>query len=202
MSTVKPRKPKSPIRKDTLMRRISDSVGRDEMLDVLAHASDERASRLLELLCDPAYRNHSFPKLCERVGLKQTEVLQHFRRFHLDQGLIEMARRAPQVMKDVAEDAMKHEVDCHRCGGQGEMVVEGMVNQVEGQMVECPQCTGTGRLKTRGDAAARKLFFGAMGLTGKKGPLVAQQFNLKQDREGTDSLEGLITVAEKAMSKG
>jgi hypothetical protein len=64
-------------------------------------------------------------------------------------------------------------------------------------MEECPHCTGTGEVRIKGDAAARKLFFGAMGLT-KKGPVLAQQINIQQDKIGTDTLEGLITVAEKA----
>ena len=54
------------------MRRISETVGRDEMVEVLAHSSDERALRLLEMILDPVFRRHSFGKLCEKAGLNHT----------------------------------------------------------------------------------------------------------------------------------
>ncbi len=82
------KKRRSPARKDCVMGRISESIGREEMAESLACTQDPRAGRLLEMLFDPAYRQHSVPKLCERVHLSVTNVVDLFRRFKLDQGIV------------------------------------------------------------------------------------------------------------------
>jgi len=99
MGTVNPRKPtrRSPARKDPLMRRFASTVSREELGGMLAHSGDERAQRALEMLLDPAYRNHTLAKICGKVGLSQMDIMDLFRRYHLDLGVIEMSRRAPAV---------------------------------------------------------------------------------------------------------
>ena len=189
---VTTRKPKSPARKDNVGRRVFESIGRNAMLDTLTAAQDPRAQHLLELMMDPQYRNFTFPKLCERSGLSVTQVLDLFRKYKLDLGMIEMSKQVPRIMRDVARDAQSTMAYCRRCDGTGE-VPDGDTERV------CPACKGAGEVRITGNEKARQLVFEAFHLTGKRGgPLVAQQFNLKQDRKGTETLEDLITVAEKA----
>ena len=119
------KKLRSPARKDSVMNRISESIGREEMAESLACTQDPRAGRLLEMLFDPAYRQHSFPKLCERVHLSVTDVVDLFRRFKLDQGIVAMAKAAPRIMSDTAIDAESTLSPCMNCSGTGLLIVEG-----------------------------------------------------------------------------
>ena len=156
---IRQRKPirRSPARKDPLMRRFASTVSKEELGGMLAHSGDERAWRLLEILMDPVYGNHSFAVLCGKVGLNQIDVVDLFRRYKLDLGVIKMSRLAPQVMQDMAEDARSRMETCKGCQGSG------MVNTRR-----CPQCEGDGRVRVPGDDKARRLFFKVM-LT-RKGP--------------------------------
>ena len=121
MGTVKHRKPirRSPARKDPLMRRFASAVSKEELGGMLAHSGDERAQRALEMLLDPAYRNHTFAKICGKVGLSQLDILDLFRRYKLDLGVIKMSRRAPKIMGDVARDAESRMEACGECAGTG-----------------------------------------------------------------------------------
>ena len=49
-----------------------------------------------------------------------------------------------------------------------------------------------------GDPQARKLFFEALELIGRKGPIVAQKVGVPPG-EGGDRLEDLITVSQKIL---
>ena len=189
LKPVAPPKPRSPARKDSLARRVFNSIGREELLETLSVAQDERAGRLLELLLDPEYRNHTFGRLCERARLSATEVVDLFRKYKIDLGIVAMAKRAPEVMRDVAIDAQSKQSYCRRCDGTGEVFDED-------EERTCPACKGTGEVRTRGDEKARKLFFETFRLTGKKAPAVAIQQNFGRKE---DSLEHLITLAEEAI---
>ncbi len=158
MGTVNPRKPtrRSPARKDPLMRRFASTVSKEELGGMLAHSGDERAWRALEMLLDPVYRNHTFAKVCEKVGLSQIDVVDLFRRYKLDMGVIKMSRLAPRIMEDTAEDAKSRMETCKGCQGKG------MINTRR-----CPQCKGEGQVRVPGDYRARKLMFEALGLIKK-----------------------------------
>ncbi len=158
MGTVKHRKPtrRSPARKDPLMRRFASTVSKEELGGMLAHSGDERAQRALEMLLDPAYPNHTFAKICGKVGLRHMDILDLFRRYNLHLVVIKMSRRAPKIMEDVAEDARSRMETCKGCQGRG------VVNTKR-----CPQCEGEGRVRVAGDYRARKLMFEALGLIGK-----------------------------------
>ena len=190
LKLVATRKPRSPARKDTMARRVFNSIGREELLETLSVAEDERAQRLLELMLDPEYRNHTFGRLCERARLRAAEVVDLFRRHKIDEGIVEMAKRAPAVMRDVAIDSQSKQSYCRRCDGTGEVFDED-------EERTCPACKGTGEVRTRGDEKARKLFFETFRLTGKKAPAVAIQQNFGRKE---DSLEHLITLAERAIA--
>lgn len=159
MGTVKHRKPvrRSPARKDPLMRRFTSTVSKEELGGMLAHSGDERAWRALEMLLDPAYRNHTFAKICGKVGLSQMDIMDLFRRYHLDMGIVAMAREAPAIMEDIAKDAQSRMEACKKCHGTG-MVKD---KETEG-MSRCLHCAGEGQVRIPGDYRARRLFFKVM----------------------------------------
>ncbi len=159
MGTVKHRKPvrRSPARKDTLMRRFASTVSNEELGGMLAHSGDQRACRALEMLLDPAYRNHTLAKICGKVGLSQMDILDLFRRYKLDMGIVAMSQRAPAIMADVAEDAKSRMEACKRCHGTGTVK-----DKSTEEMSHCPHCAGEGQVRVPGDHRARKIFFEVM----------------------------------------
>ncbi len=187
------KKRRSPARKDSVMGRISESIGREEIAASLACTQDPRAGRLLEMLFDPAYRQHSFPKLCEKVHLSVTDVVDLFRRFKLDQGIVAMAKAAPTIMADTAIDAESTLSPCMNCSGTGLLIVEGSDGDIERP---CPSCLGRGSFRAPGHDKSRELFYKTMGLT-KRGPMVAQQINLQSTAPPT--VEDFVMETEKAM---
>ena len=159
MPTRNPRKkalkPKSPPRKNRLLKRFADTLGQDELADVLTHAADPRAHRLMAMLLDPAYKRHSFGKLCERAGLNLVDLWDLLRRCRIDQGIIAMARHAPRIMEDIALDAESKMVCCNHCGGAGKITAR------EAELA-CPLCEGVGQIRAPGNDQARRLFFKVM----------------------------------------
>lgn len=155
MSSKKLRKKARTPRKDRLLRRFADTLGEDELAEVLTHAADPRAHRLMAMLFDPAFQRHSFAALCARAGLNLVDLFDLLRRCKLDQGIIEMARHAPRIMEDVAKDARSRMVCCDHCGGVGKITAR------EAEL-ECPLCEGVGRIRAPGDDKSRRLFFKVM----------------------------------------
>ena len=191
---VKSLKLKSPARKDTAMRGVYESIGRDQMIETLHCSQDPRAQQLLETLLDPAYGQHSFPKLCERANLSMTEVVDLFRRYKLAEGIIAMAKHAPDILADTAIDAKSTKAMCMTCQGAGKVVVD-----ADGTRDTCSACAGEGSIRIPGHDKARELFYKTMGLTGKEGrPLLAQQFNISSTPE-MPRVEDFVNAAEEAM---
>jgi hypothetical protein len=189
---------KSPPRKDSVFRRLEESVPREEMLAILGASADERAQVLLMKMMDPSCRKHSLPHLASLVGLSYPQVLQMITKFRLDEGMLRMSAHVPQVMEDVAVDAQSKEVTCGSCKGfknaDGIAVIpvvetiddpeskkRVVVQRVDGagnlMWERCLVCDGVGTLRKIGDADSRKLLFETLKLTGRTAPLVVQQFN-------------------------
>ncbi len=151
----KPKRRKSPARKDGLLRRYETTVGRDKMLEVLDWSADQRAVALAAMLCDPAYRRFSFAKLCQRVGLRHVDVLDLFRRHQLDLAILRVSCRLPDVMRQTADDALSRMEDCRVCDGAGEI-------PVGKKMKLCRACKGRGEIYTKGDLACQKIIWNMM----------------------------------------
>ena len=164
MGTVNPRKPvrRSPARKDPLMRRFASTVSKEELGGMLANSGDERAWRALEMLLDPIYRNHTLARVCGKVGLSQMDILDLFRRYKLDMGIVAMSREAPAIMEDIAKDAQSRMEACKKCHGSGMMK-----DKSTEEMSRCLHCSGKGQVRRPGDYRARKLMFQALGLIKK-----------------------------------
>lgn len=175
---------------DQALQRFFKGMEEDEMVQALHHSGDPRVVQLLGMLFDPNFAEMTFTHLCRECGLALGDMVDVFRRFKLDQGILEMANRAPQILRDTADDAKSQKAVCLNCQGDGSIIVgEHEEDQV------CAACMGDGHIKIPGHDKARELFFKTMGLTDKKAPLVAQQFNFNSEK--MPKVEDIVTAASK-----
>lgn len=175
---------------DITIKRFYDEVGREEITEALSHSPDPRVEQLLELIYDPDFKNYSFARLCQKVGLTLGDIIDAFRRYQVGLGIIAMAKKAPKIMSDTAADAESTLSACMSCRGTGTI-------EEDGEERPCPSCLGEGSFRVPGHEKSRELFFKTMGLIGKKGPLVAQQFNISDNR--APRMEDFVIGIDKLM---
>ena len=175
---------------DQALQRFFKGVPEDEMIQTLHHSSDPRIMQLLGMLFDPNFAEYTFTRLCQECAISLGDLVDAFRSFKLDQGILEMANRAPAILRDTAEDAKSSKAVCLACQGDGSLIVS-----EDGEDEVCAACMGDGHITVPGHDKARDLFFKTMGLTDKKGPLIAQQFNIASDK--MPSVEQIVDAASK-----
>ena len=159
-SKSRPKKRLSPARKDLVLRQFAASMDQGELNTVLAYSGDPRAEQLLSMLLDPAFRRHSFPKLCERVGLRQADLIDLFRGHYTGLAVIRALRHLPEVVEDLCKAAKSSLIACPRCDGRGDVKDD----QEPGGVRRCPQCTGSCEVEVPGDYRARDQFLRMVGL--------------------------------------
>jgi hypothetical protein len=188
---------KSEPRKNVVFRRLEASVPRDEWAAAFeAASSDERVQNLLGRFLDPSIGKRSLPQLAKEVGLTYPQVLKLITQYRLDQGLLKMSAHVPKVLDDIGIDAQSTQVPCPTC--QGEKVLR-TIDRKTGEVTDeraCWCCDGTGKLRKVGDADSRKLMFETLQLTGRRGPLVAQQFINAGGQSPEDALETVSQVLD------
>ena len=96
-----------------------DATGREDIANFLLGSGNPRASRLLDMMLDPAYKALSFGQLCSRAGLSGAAVMRLIIQRQLAEGMIRMARHLPDIMEDVTLAALDHNVTCMKCAGNG-----------------------------------------------------------------------------------
>lgn len=171
-------------RKDKPYRGFLEAIPREQLMDALGTATDQRFTLMLSCMMDPAYKQNSLVNLAKKFNISMTDFLKHIRDYQQGEGLGRMMLHFPDVMEDAAIDAKAKLVLCKRCEGEGSK---------DGK--ECGACDGSGRVRRPGDKEARRFVGEATGITGRKGPLVAQQFNIG----GGDSLEDTVAITEKLL---
>lgn len=174
--------------KERLLKRVEAIIPRDDLGYALQRITeDDKMRQLAELLLspDPKIVRCSLRTLAIRVGLTYMDVVDGFRRAKIGEGLMRMYQHVPDVLEHTATDAKTTIRACNVCRGLGSVK--------KGRM--CEKCSGTGQLVKKGDADDRKLIFEAAGLTGKRGPLIAQQFNIQGD-----TVEKTITDAHALLN--
>lgn len=185
------------------LKRFFHALGEDEMVQALHHSADPRVVMLLEYMFDPKYRDDSFTKLCKECNLHLGDVVDCFRRYKFDLGIVAMANHAPKIMNDTAIDAESTKALCLTCMGAGKVLEpsegpsEGPSEdpeKVPGEMI-CPNCVGDGTFRVPGHDKARELFFKTMGPQTKV-PMFAQQINIQGSSPPT--VEDFVTEAQKA----
>ena len=99
-----------PPRKQPVFRQLEGCDGREDIANFLLGSGNPRASRLLDMMLDPAYKALSFGQLCSRAGLSGAEVMRLIIQRQLAEGMIRMARHLPDIMEDVTLAALDHNV--------------------------------------------------------------------------------------------
>lgn len=173
------------------MRRFIENVDEGEFKTALEGQSDPKFTLFLAARADPAYRDESFASLCKKFGITLQDVDELWRNHQLHHGMIQMMNHVPQILRDVAEDSKSTTQMCPKC--------EGLKTVADGEppiIRTCPLCKGAGEMRRPGDKASRELVFESIGLTGRKGPMVAIQQNF-----GLDSgLEDLLMNTQRVVS--
>ena len=181
-------------RRDQLAIRMEKNIKRDELASALSHHTEDNKSigALVDRLLDPEYAKVSLGTLCQRSGTSLHQLMDLFRKTKMDEGLIRAFKHVPDMLEDTAKDALSKEESCWKCQGDKEITVDDETSP-------CPECKGKGITIVPGNTEARKLMFETTGLTGKRGPLIAQQFNLGG---GADSQEDVLKNVHRLMERG
>lgn len=189
-------------------------------LEIASQSPDDKFDQMLKYMCDPRFgRELSLYAIARRCNVSLRELTEMFRDSQMMEGTARMLNHVPDVMEDIAIDARSKMDVCPRCNGSGQEIEKcsdcngsKRASEAKGRPTpircktcegkgkvsvgECLKCGGTGKIRVVGDEAARKLLMEATGQTGKKGPLVAQQFNLTA---GTQSLEDMIAATDRIL---
>lgn len=202
-----------------LVDGLARAIDRPELAVILEGASvaDPRLEKMFNMMFDPAHSNKKLATMARECGLSYTELTDVIKKHRLAEGIVRMSQHVPQVMQDVATDALNTMEPCGRCAGIGSIFVDERLlrddaepepetfdPRVEEQKLrdkgqvpmECPNCKGSGEVKKIGDAGARKLVFDSMGLTGGRGPMIAIQNNTLNAGDG-DDLESILAMGKK-----
>jgi len=183
--------------RDIPMKTFIENVPDAEFKDALESAPDPKYQHFLLAWLSPEHRRTSFGHLCNLFNISLQDVHELWRQHQLHRGMIQMSNHLPKVLDDVAFDAESRMEYCTRCDGTGTVSdrEEGSFESSTSRSSHakepvriCPQCKGTKEVRVVGDRAARDLLFESIGLTGKKGPLVAIQQNFGLDMELGDVL--------------
>jgi hypothetical protein len=135
--------------RDPVVKFFFEHVPRSDFDDAMQLSGDKRFHRLYDALHDDAYRNMSAGTLCRRFGISWLDLMNLWWQYNLNLGLIIMSNNLPQVMEDIAIDALSREVACPRCDGIGTLDENGLRT--------CPACKGAGEVRVPGDEHARRL---------------------------------------------
>src|SRR5262249_1458963 len=103
----------------------------------------------------PAYRNTSQATLCRRFGISWLDLMNLWRQYKIALGMMIMANYLPQVMEDIARDALSRECARSRCDGVAQVGEAGTLGP-------CPACEGRGTVRVPGGTHARKLVWEVM----------------------------------------
>lgn len=136
---------------------------------MLDYSGDPRAERLLGMLLDPSYSQHSLGKMCQKVGMTILDLLDLLRRYRWDVGTIDVYIQLPQIVREIARDAQSSQAMCERCDGEGLLRLEGVAVRT------CPHCKGSGKVRVPGDPHARRLILEILGVIGKNRSLEIQK---------------------------
>lgn len=149
-----------------IVQKIYESIPDGEVIEALQHSSDPKAVHLLRIMHDPAFDEVSFAVKCREAGMQPEKVWQMVISLHKLDGDIRVARRIPQIMESIANEAIPQTIDCPKCKGVGTVP-----NKEDGRD-DCPHCGGLGQLLIPADNDARKMALEAAGVIGQRGPLI------------------------------
>lgn len=174
----------------------------DELQKALAHTENPRAHEFLRRINNPAYRRQkiSLANIAFQCGLTPVELADIWKDYHLASATFEMLKKAPEVARDIVEDAKSGRVCCARCDGYGKIRFDEEVedqNTHEMRTIKvlqiCPQCEGKGWTRKEGSDKARNIMMEAIGVVKRGGGVVVNVDNRK-----VEVGESVIEQLEKA----
>ena len=173
--------------RSVVYKRFEETVGRESIMLSLSQVDDARANKLVMLMSDPLYRNHTMAKLSMICGLKLNDLRDLFRKGNMDVALMKMFKHVPEILEDTAIDAKSTVKTCWKCRGK----------KVDDDDQMCLECSGSGQTRVVGDKDARGYVFEIAGLSRRGGPLIAQQFNVTGG--SLESIESLVESGQKLL---
>lgn len=181
-------------------RAVLDAIGRDQLVEVLTAITPEGDAglqtpqgRLLAYLGDHSFDGFSLTRLARDAGLLLNEIVDLTCNYHIAMGRIAAARHVPQVLDDIGEDAKTRLVPCMKCGSTGKELGDELDPElleilgdsaIPADAPDCGYCNGSGHLRQIGDSDSRKILLETLGLTNKRGPVVAIQKNTQINNYG------------------
>jgi hypothetical protein len=195
------------MKRDKHLRRVPEQAHRDipalrfwNAIDrdafEFALSGNDKYATFLHALYDASYARCSFPTLLRKFNISLHEAQSLYTDHMRCLGLLAMSNHLPEIMEDVAEDALSHMQACPRC--DGEKFVESMRGDEENVTKACPECNGSGKVRVIGDSHARDLVFESMRLIRQRGgPLVTIQQNIGTANDGLNaSLESVLKLTQ------
>lgn len=175
--------------------KFEDQHPRREIAYALQLSGEQAMITLGEALTDEAFKRVTLATLARNHGISFKRIAQCFFETKVDEGKIRMAPIVPQMMEDIAKDALSTQKQCPVCDGTGLRQYRTGDDADEQPAPEaCKECNGTGLVRVVGDATARKMVMESAGLVGKGVNVDArvQTVNMM-----SDDLEGTLALVKK-----
>jgi hypothetical protein len=128
----------------------------------LASSSDGRFVQFLDRLGQPGYHRYSLAAVARTCDLSLPEFHELWYRAQIQRALSRAVDAMPEIIEDIAYNAISKDVSCNRCDGLGRIDLERQKRRV------CPACKGKGSVRKPGDAHAIDTLIQVAGF-GKKG---------------------------------
>lgn len=181
----------SPEHLDPLWQSLNEKLGgREGLLEAALASSNPKAGDLVALLLDAAHKSWGTKKLAKKAGLEATDIVDMFRDKKWLETTLVLHEQLPDIMQGATEDAKPSFVPCELCKGK----------KINAEGEPCYSCKGKGEIRKAGDKDKLSFVGEAVGLTGKRGPLV--QFNQQINNQGQGSnFEDLLKKATISFNK-
>lgn len=177
--------PPKPTAVSRILLELKDEGYTPAILDCLSRRDEKRFKVLLSAMQDERYNHLPWGKLCRMSGVDLSELEQIWIDFNKQKGYLKVASKLPEIMDDVATDALSRVSICTNCEGVGRLL-----DKPENPI--CTICEGSGKVRKQGCIKSREMIFDAMKVTSKE-PLISINQNF--------SLERLVGETSKLMKE-
>lgn len=169
--------------------------GRQGLLEAALASTHPKAPILAELCLDAAFKRSGTKDLAKKAGMGADDLVDLYRNKKWLEATLALHDKLPEVMAGAAEDAAPSEVPCDECHGSG-------ADPKGPGGAACWVCGGKGRIRKPGDKDKLQFVGEAVGMTGKKGPLIQNNIqNVVQGGAGVSFEEMMRRATVKVERK-